>query len=79
MRTFVFVSALVFSYFIHEIKSSFDALIKFENITAIWKNEKKSDQLYLVYPLEGGKILYPLVSSIFLLDFFSRKTYRVRN
>jgi hypothetical protein len=60
MRAFVFVSALVFSYFINEITASFDALIKFENVTAIWQNEKKSDQLYLVYPLEGGKVLYPL-------------------
>lgn len=60
MRTFLFASALVFSYFINEIKSSFDALIKFENITAIWQNVRKSDQLYLVYPLEGIKFLYPL-------------------
>jgi hypothetical protein len=61
MRAVIFVSAFVFAEFIIEIKASFDALIKFDNITAIWRNKDKSpDQLYLVYFLNGAKVRYDL-------------------
>mmetsp|Transcript_4148 Transcript_4148/g.4283 ORF Transcript_4148/g.4283 Transcript_4148/m.4283 type:complete len:514 (+) Transcript_4148:216-1757(+) len=61
MRAVICVSVFVFAEFIIESKASFDALIKFDNITAIWRNKNKShDQLYLVYPLDGAEVRYDL-------------------
>lgn len=42
------------------IEASFDALIKFDNITAIWQNHHNSKQIYLIYTLEGAKVRYDL-------------------
>jgi hypothetical protein len=60
MRAVIFFSIFICNLFIIEIKASFDALIEFENITGIWRNENKAEQNYLVYTLEGAKVRYGL-------------------
>jgi hypothetical protein len=62
MRAIISILAFILTVFGIKIEAShsFDALIKFDNITAIWRNKKKSDQLYLVYLLNGAKVRYDL-------------------